>query len=239
MAATGKSFFSKVRNHLWMLRSLPQTVWFNFHYLPFHQAVHLPILLYKPHFIESKGTLQIQGGVKFGMIRLGKFGVSIYPNNGIHIEIKGQLVFRGSCSIGNNSYISVSRTGHLTIGNHFIATASLRLISHYQVAIEDNVLVGWDTIIMDTNFHRIKRVDGKPSYRGFDPVIIGNGTWIANNVEVTAGSYIPNHSIIQAHTLVTKRMEQEPYAIYGGNPAHLLARGYYLNKNDCSIDFSN
>lgn len=62
MAATGKSFFSKVRNHLWMLRSLPQTVWFNFHYLPFHQAVHLPILLYKPHFIESKGTLQIQGG---------------------------------------------------------------------------------------------------------------------------------------------------------------------------------
>ena len=36
------------------LPHLPQSIWFNFHYLPFSQAMKLPILLYKPHFKALK-----------------------------------------------------------------------------------------------------------------------------------------------------------------------------------------
>lgn len=54
-----KKFIKKVRSNLPVLRYLPQTLWFNFHYLPWRQAVRLPILLYKPRFVDVKGTVKI------------------------------------------------------------------------------------------------------------------------------------------------------------------------------------
>ena len=60
------------------------------------------------------------GGVKInvpdckihtGMIRLGGYGVNLYPNNGIYINNRGVITFNGSCVIGNNSFISVAKTG--------------------------------------------------------------------------------------------------------------------------------
>lgn len=35
-----------------MLRSIFSTIYFNLYYLPFKQAIKLPILLYKPHLIN-------------------------------------------------------------------------------------------------------------------------------------------------------------------------------------------
>lgn len=45
----------KIYAKRWMLRSILPTIWFNFHYLPFRQAVRLPILLYKPKLLACKG----------------------------------------------------------------------------------------------------------------------------------------------------------------------------------------
>ena len=53
---------------------LPQTIYFNFHYLPFGQAIKLPIILRKPRFVRLKGKVSIENdNVRFGMIVLGKF----------------------------------------------------------------------------------------------------------------------------------------------------------------------
>ena len=54
----------KIWNKRWMLRSLFSTIYFNFHYLPFNQAIRLPILLYKPHLVKCKGSVNIskEGG---------------------------------------------------------------------------------------------------------------------------------------------------------------------------------
>lgn len=46
-----------------MLRSVLSSIYFNFHYLPFRQAMRLPILLYKPKLLKMKGNVKI-GGVK-------------------------------------------------------------------------------------------------------------------------------------------------------------------------------
>lgn len=231
------SILNKIWKNRWLFRSLVSTLWFNFHYLPFKQAIRLPILLYKPHFVHSKGRVRISGPVKFGMIKLGCFEVSVYPNNGITLELYGDVEFKGRCNIGNNSYVTVGPQGHLVFGEYFRATTSLKLIAFHHVVFHDRVLIGWNTIIMDTNFHRLKRVDGKPTNRGYGSVIVGANTWICNNVEITPGTTIPHHSVIQAHALVTKRMEQESYALYGGNPAKLIAKGYYYDFVDDVIDY--
>ena len=56
-------FFSKIKSKAWVLRSIIPTIYFNFHYLPFKQAIKLPIFLYKPHLKLMKGTITILGEV--------------------------------------------------------------------------------------------------------------------------------------------------------------------------------
>ena len=101
------SKFNKVWKHRRDFRNIIQSIYFNFHYLPFKTAIRLPILLYMPNFLELQGNVKIGGGkVKYGMIRLGFPTVSLYPNTGITIENHGgTITFNGKCSIGNNSYI--------------------------------------------------------------------------------------------------------------------------------------
>lgn len=59
---------------------------FNFHYLPFHQAIYLPIFIYSPHLHVMKGTVKIETNrVRTGMIKVRKtmdvyepaFGISL------------------------------------------------------------------------------------------------------------------------------------------------------------------
>ena len=99
-------FIKKIFRYRYILYSL----YFNFRYLPFKQAIKLPIVLYKPHLLKCKGTIvinPIDGKITFGMIRLGFPGVSVYPNNGITWENHGgTIIFKGKCVIGNDSYLS-------------------------------------------------------------------------------------------------------------------------------------
>ena len=102
-----------------ILRSILPSVYFNFHYLPFSQAIKMPILLYKPKLLKLKGDIKIgEGKIKFGMIRLGFPTVSLYPNTGIVYENHGgTIVFNGKCTIGNNSAISIGSKGCVEFGS--------------------------------------------------------------------------------------------------------------------------
>ena len=71
-------------------RALFATIFFNFYYLPFKQAILLPIWIYRPHFIKLGGVISIEcNNVKPGMIRLGFLGGRMYPNNGIQWAHRG------------------------------------------------------------------------------------------------------------------------------------------------------
>lgn len=85
----------KIRRYLQELRYIVPTLYFNFHYLPFRQALRLPIVLYKPHLLACKGKIRLEpedGRIWHGMIRLGFLNSSIYPNHGITWENKGGTV---------------------------------------------------------------------------------------------------------------------------------------------------
>ena len=49
----------KLSTELSILRYIIPTIYFNFHYLPFSQAIKLPIVFYKPHFGKLKGVVKI------------------------------------------------------------------------------------------------------------------------------------------------------------------------------------
>lgn len=62
----------KLRLAIRILRYIIPIVRFNFHYLPWRQAIKLPIILYKPKFRVLKGTVKINTEhIRTGMIKLG------------------------------------------------------------------------------------------------------------------------------------------------------------------------
>lgn len=77
-----------------ILRYILHSVFFNFHYLPFHEAVKLPILLYKPKLLKLKGTIKIkqEDKIGFGMIRLGFPEVSLLIQ-GLYLKIMEEPLF--------------------------------------------------------------------------------------------------------------------------------------------------
>ena len=110
-------------------------------------------------FLQRQGDSG--GAIRSGMIRMGFNMVSIYPRNGVTIENRGVMVFNGRCSIGNDSYISVGRHRKIVFGDRCTATASLKLASHCGITFGDKVSIGWNCMFIDTDFHRLTRVDGK------------------------------------------------------------------------------
>lgn len=53
---------NKIKNLIKAVPYIFQTVYFNFHHLPFKQAIFLPIILYKPQLVSTKGKIIIDGG---------------------------------------------------------------------------------------------------------------------------------------------------------------------------------
>lgn len=222
----------------WVLRSLLSTIYFNFHYLPFRQAVRLPILLYKPHFLDLKGKIIISGGVKTGMIELGRYKVSLYPNSGVVIENHGgTIVFEGRCSIGNNSFLSIGPMATVTFGKNFFCTTSMKLTSYQNITFEDNVLVGWDCLFMDTDFHCIKKKDGGKT-KGVGTIKVGANSWICAKSSIMKNTELPRFTTVASGTMLDKKMDIPECTVIGNdNNVVVKHTGAYWDCNDDTVEY--
>lgn len=95
--------FSYVLNRL---LTLPRSIWFNFRYLPFREAVCLPIWIANNVRIRNlhRGGIKLKGKRSIGLVRLGYHladSVDIYSvHTIIDIRKRGQLIFTGDAHIG-------------------------------------------------------------------------------------------------------------------------------------------
>lgn len=229
---------SKVRANKWIFRSLLFSIYFNFRYLPIKQAIKLPILLYKPHFLCCKGKIIIDSpSIKTGMICLGRFCVALYPNNGFTFENHGGcIIFKGRCSIGNNSVISVGHKGKIVFGENFIATTTLKLVSFHFIKFGNDVLCGWDCLFSDTDFHRLTLIDEKEFLRAFGKIEIGNNCWFAMRNIILKNTYVPENCVIAANSLLNKQYK-ESYVLLAGQPANVKRKGVYRDKSNDNVDY--
>lgn len=171
------------------------------------------------------------------MIRLGDFQVSLYPNNGITFENRGTIVFKGRCNIGNDSYISVGKSGCLTFGDHFACTAALKLTSYSSTTFGDHVLVGWDNLFMDTDFHRLTYTDGRPSPTSHAPITIGNNCWISANCMIMKGTIIPPRCVVGARSFLNQAYDCEETSLIVGHPAKAVKSGIFRDRENDKIEY--
>lgn len=227
---------NKIIKYRWILRSMFSTIYFNFHYLPCSQAIKLPIILYKPKLLACKGSLEIRGKVRFGMIQLGRNMVSLYPNNGIRFENYGNIIFNGGCHIGNDSAISVAKTGNCFFGSNFIATTSIKIASYCSVSFGSNVLCGWNCIITDTDFHQLATLSGK-KVKAFAPITIGNDAWLGMNTVVLKNTVLPSKCVVASNSLLNKKYDVPELSLLAGQPAAFKKEGVYRDVRNDKINY--
>ena len=209
-----------------------------------NQAIKLPIWIYKLHDHSSRpgGKILIEsnGNIKPGMIRLGFLGGRFYPDCGIEWTNNGLVIFKGSCRIGNNSSVVVGPQGEMTIGEDFINSCALRLVCFNRIKIGDEVTIGFDSLLIDTDFHPIYDRSKKAFNKGYGPIIIGNNNWISSQCTILHNVQTPEKCIIGIRSLVTRNIRLEPSCLYGGNPLTCLKRNVELQRSKYMIsDYSN
>ena len=224
----------KIWQHRSILRSLPYTIYFNFHYLLFKQAFKLPILLYKPDLIKMNGKIILDVAVvKTGMIRLGFRSNSLYPISGFIWENHGgTAIFKGKCTIGNTSAISIGEKGNVEFGANFIA-GNVKLASYCSIKFGYNVRLAWEVIVIDTSFHKLKDLHGNVKGKTVDSIIIGNNNWIAIRSIVLKGARTPDFCVFGVGSVINKDYSNGPtHILLAGNPLEIKAKEIWRDVED-------
>lgn len=232
----------KLLRNKYYRHALIPSVFFNLKYLPFKQALKLPILVYKMRLLSQEGEIVIDSDkIYTGMIQLGFPRAATFPNNGIIWRNKGKVVFRGKCIIGNDCYVIVGKQGTLMFGDDFKVNAGMKLTAECSITFGDHTLLGWSVVIMDTNHHFLFDIEKRKNKLAFSPIVIGANNWFASQCYVLHGVHTPENCIFGARSIVSRADNDkfESYCVHGGSPLHVLSRNVMRDySNDIIKDYT-
>lgn len=209
----------------YLLQENYKTIYFNFRYFPFHQAICFPVILSRNMYLkEMSGEVILEGVVKHKMITIGFGEVGIFDDKKSRPiwQVFGKVVFKGRAQIGHGSKISVGKNGTLILGNNFRITAESAIAAHKKIEFGENCLLSWDILIMDSDFHTIKNKEGV-CINPPESILIGNHVWIGCRTTILKGTQISSESVIGTGSVVNKVLEAEN-CIYAGSPARLIKK---------------
>ncbi|MBD1395400.1 acyltransferase [Mucilaginibacter glaciei] len=126
-------------------------------------------------------------------------------------------------------YFTVGAGAEMTIGEN-VGITSVTLFCKQKITIGNNVKIGINTVIYDTDFHSLdaayrnsypERLDGVRA----KPVVIMDGAFIGGHSTILKGVTIGRNSIVAAGSVVFNDIPDEQ--IWGGNPASFIKENYY------------
>lgn len=204
--------------------SIPKSIWVNFRKLPFKQAVRLPILVYRTKLQSLKGTIEINADKpKIGLVKIG-FGttqVTDIQRERTILNIKGHMVFNGSCKFGAGSRINVGENGFVSFGNNFNATSHLKLVCKKEITFGNDNLFSWNCLLMDTDQHKVLDKNSNAVLNFDKSIKIGNNVWCGCNTTFVKGTQLADNVVVGSCSLVTGD-NPKSYVVIAGNPAHVV-----------------
>ncbi|MVM33711.1 acyltransferase [Spirosoma sp. HMF4905] len=113
--------------------------------------------------------------------------------------------------------------GKIRIGDH-VGMSATALICHESITIGNNVTIGGNTVIYDTDFHSLD-ANQRAGYAdnalaATAPVRIEDGAFIGAHVTILKGVTVGHHAVIGAGSVVTKSVPANQ--IWAGNPARFV-----------------
>ncbi|WP_439151675.1 acyltransferase [Winogradskyella sp.] len=150
----------------------------------------------QPVVLRGKGKINFGKGVTFGIMNSPHFF-----NTYAYVEARGE-----------DSIITIGDNVH--INNAFSVT------SERAITIKNNVLIGYNCSIVDSNFHDLNSTKRSLTDPNPQPVIIGENVFIGNNVSILKGLTIGDNSVIASNAVVTKSFSSN--VVIAGIPAKII-----------------
>jgi acetyltransferase-like isoleucine patch superfamily enzyme len=149
-----------------------------------------------------------------------------------HNRAQGALDIGPDCTL-DNVHFAAGPAGRIVIGRCCYLCAPILLVES-ELRIGDFVMIGWNTVIADTDFHPLDpalrvadAVACSPLGKGRarppidrQPVTIGDDVWIGPAVTILKGVTIGSGSWIEPGTLVTRSVP--PRSRVSGNPGRIV-----------------
>lgn len=125
--------------------------------------------------------------------------------------------------IGRQEKTSFFVEGILVVGEN-VAMSSTTIVCKEKVTIGNNVLIGGNTVIYDTDFHSLNYKDwfSERDIRNSKTkaISIGNNVFIGAHTTILKGVQIGNNVIVGACSVLTKNIP--PDEVWAGNPARFI-----------------
>ena len=201
-----------------------KTIYVNFAFLPYSQAIRFPIFVYgKVKIYAHSGKIVIEDRIRPGMIHLGmnteKFSAS---KGSALINITGKLIFRGTALFSVDYVLNIF--GECSIGKYSGFGNSVKICCWNNISIGKSCRFAVESQIFDTNFHYIRNIETGRVDRRDGVVIIGDFCWIGNRTTLAKGAQLPDFSMVSSNSLVNKNFisSNVKYPILGGSPAQVI-----------------
>lgn len=165
----------------------------------------------------------------------------ILPDNRFSVRFRGFISSFFIKDCGKNltigSDVTILNSYNLIIGNNVYLAKGGWYNALGRLTIEDDVVCG-PYVVISTLRHLFYNNSVRHGGTEFDPVVVGNGSWLASHVSVTSGTIIGKGNLIASNSAVTKSTDDN--GIYGGVPAKFISKN--VNKKASfysSIDILN
>ena len=175
----------------------------------------------------------------YNLLRLNLYGVKHGKHCVIHGKLYINLFSTANAYIGDNFYFSsgwainalctnrkgiiyATHNANIIIGNN-VGMSSTVLWCHKKITIGNNVKIGGNCIIIDTDAHNIDYITRRKPATDWgvsSPIIIEDDVFIGMNCLILKGVTIGARSIIAAGSVVTKSIPSD--CIAAGNPAKVI-----------------
>ena len=202
-----------------------KTIVFNFRYLPFQQAIHIPVVLSSKVKVVNMGRgrliLDNLGGGNYSNLRIGIQDLEYCYDKPSMINIQGKVVVKGKLhSFSPGTILYVGKDAELVIDDGFTASHDLKLYCRHKITIGKDNMWSYYNVVMDNDGHHIYNEDGNHINQNKE-VTFGDHVWMGCRCLVLKGSRIADGNIIASGSIVRKNIDGQNN-IYGGNGPELL-----------------
>ena len=218
-------FLSRWKHRMNYNFNLLKTIYVNFTFLPFKQAIRFPVFVYgKVKIYAHSGKIVIEDRIRPGMIHLGmntdKFTTS---KKSALISIIGKLIFKGT-SVFSVDYV-LNIFGECTIGKYTTIGNNVKICCWNKISIGKSCRITSESQVFDTNFHYIRNIETGRVDRRDGEINIGDYCWIGNRVTLSKGTRLPNYSTVSSNSLVNKNFVESniQYPLLAGLPAKIVS----------------
>lgn len=113
------------------------------------------------------------------------------------------------------------KTACISIGNNVWMNNNVVMISNSaNITISDDVLLGWNVEIIDSDFHSIDPKQRKNSFYDSRGVMISRNVWVGSNVTILKGVRIGENTVIASGSVVVNDIPENVVA--AGVPAKVI-----------------